>query len=110
MSHAVSHPQSGPVDRIAPANGHGFALRVVDRIADTLVVAALFAELLLVLANIVARAFFHHSFLWADEAARLALSVMGFVGGAVAYRRGQHAHVQLLVGVLPKRGERVCLA
>jgi tripartite ATP-independent transporter DctM subunit len=85
-------------------------LRVVDRIADTLVVAALFAELLLVLANIVARAFFHHSFLWADEAARLALSVMAFVGGAVAYRRGQHAHVHLILGLLPKRGELVCLA
>jgi len=107
MSPTAIHPQSGRENRLT---GHGVVLRVADRIAETLVVAALLAELLLVLANIAARAFFHHSFLWADEAARLALSVMAFVGGAVAYRRGQHAHVQLIVGLMPKRGERVCLA
>jgi tripartite ATP-independent transporter DctM subunit len=107
MFPAASHPQSGGDDRIA---GHGVVLRVADRIAETLVVVALLAELLLVLANIAARAFFHHSFLWADEAARLALSVMAFVGGAVAYRRGQHAQVRLILAILPKRGELVCLA
>jgi tripartite ATP-independent transporter DctM subunit len=109
-SHAGSNLQAGGDDSIASANRDGVALRVADRIAETMVVAALFVELLLVLANIVARGFFHHSFLWADEVARLALSMMAFVGGAVAYRRGQHAHVQLVLNLLPKYGEPFFLA
>ena len=88
----------------------GLALRVADRLAETLVVAALFLELALVLANVAARGFFQQSFLWSDEAARLALSIMAFVGGAVAYRRREHAHVRLILGWLPARGERICLA
>ena len=88
----------------------GLALRVADRLAETLVVVALFLELALVLANVAARGFFQQSFLWSDEAARLALSIMAFVGGAVAYRRQEHAHVRLILGWLPARGERICLA
>ena len=88
----------------------GLALRVADRLAETLVVAALFLELALVLANVAARGFFQQSFLWSDEAARLALSIMAFVGGAVAYRRREHAHVRLILGWLPARSERICLA
>ena len=88
----------------------GLALRVADRLAETLVVVALFLELALVLANVAARGFFQQSFLWSDEAARLALSIMAFVGGAVAYRRREHAHVRLILGWLPARGERICLA
>src|SRR5947209_288891 len=44
-----------------------------------------------------ARGYFHHSFLWADEAARLALSILAFIGGAVAYRRRDHAFVRLVL-------------
>ena len=88
----------------------GLALRVADRLAETLVVVALFLELALVLANVAARGFFQQSFLWSDEAARLALSIMAFVGGAVAYRRQEHAHVRLILGWLPARGEPICLA
>jgi tripartite ATP-independent transporter DctM subunit len=105
-----SNPQAGPRDSIASANSDGVALRVVERIAEGMVVAALFVELSLVLANIVARSFFQSSFLWADEAARLALSVMAFVGGAVAYRRRQHAHVRLIIGLLPTHYEPAFLA
>src|SRR5271155_515063 len=87
-----------------------FALRVVDRLAETLVVVALFVELALVLANVLARGLFQHSFLWSDEVARLALSIIAFVGGAVAYRRREHAQVRVILRMLPPRAERVCLA
>jgi hypothetical protein len=49
-------------------------MRVVDALAETLVIAALLGELALVLGNVFARSYFHHSFLWADEVARLSLS------------------------------------
>jgi tripartite ATP-independent transporter DctM subunit len=85
-------------------------LRLIDRAAESLIVAALLGELLLVLANVMARLFFHHSFLWTDEIARLALSILAFIGGAVAYRRRDHAFVRIILSRLPNGGERGCLA
>jgi len=86
------------------------ALRLVDLAAEGLVVAALLGELVLVLANVAARVYFQRSFLWTDEVARLALSILAFIGGAVAYRRRDHAFVRVILSRLPSRGERGCLA
>ena len=72
--------------------------------------AALLGELVLVLANVAARVFFASSFLWMDEIARLALSILAFIGGAVAYRRRDHAFVRVVLSRLPPNGERACLA
>jgi tripartite ATP-independent transporter DctM subunit len=94
----------------APRVPTSAAMRGIDACAETLVVAALLAELGLVLANVLARAYFHQSFLWADEAARFALSILAFIGGAVAYRRCDHAFVRILLNLMPQRIERVCLA
>jgi tripartite ATP-independent transporter DctM subunit len=85
------------------------AMRVVDAFAETLVVAALLGELGLVLANVLARAYFHHSFLWADEVARLSLSILAFIGGAVAYRRRDHAFVRIVLNLVPPPIERASL-
>jgi tripartite ATP-independent transporter DctM subunit len=85
-------------------------LRLIDRAAESLIVAALVGELVLVLANVLARVYFHHSFLWTDEIARLALSILAFIGGAVAYRRRDHAFVRVILTRLPDGGERGCLA
>ena len=85
------------------------ALRFVDGFAETVVIAALLGELGLVLANVFARAYFHHSFLWADEIARLSLSILAFIGGAVAYRRRDHAFVRIVLNLVPRPIERACL-
>jgi tripartite ATP-independent transporter DctM subunit len=107
---AIGAAPIGRGDGFESAAHDGFVLRVAVRLAESLVVGALFVELALVLTNIVARTFFQYSFLWSDEVARLALSVMAFVGGAVAYRRREHAHVRLILAMLPAQGERICLA
>src|SRR6516165_10833844 len=86
------------------------AMRVVDAFAETLVIAALLGELGLVLGNVFARSYFHHSFLWAEEVARLSLSILAFVGGAVAYRRRDHAFVRVVLNLVPRPVERTCLA
>jgi len=86
------------------------AMRLVDAFAEGLVVIALVGELALVLANVLARVFFHTSFLWADEIARLALSVLAFIGGAVAFRRRDHAFVRILLDIVPAPAERMCVA
>lgn len=85
-------------------------LRLVDRPSETLLAAALLGELGVVLANVAARVFLHRSFLWADEAARLTLSILAFIGGAVAYRRREHAFVRVLLKLAPRAVERACLA
>ncbi|HXZ22572.1 MAG TPA: TRAP transporter large permease subunit [Pseudolabrys sp.] len=84
-------------------------LRTIDLCAQGLVVAALLAELGLVFANVLARSCFHHSFLWSDEAARLSLSMLAFIGGAVAYRRHDHAFVRVVLNLVPAPIERTCL-
>ena len=93
-----------------PAGPESTPLRLVDLAAESLIVAALLGELVLVLANVLARVYFHHSFLWTDEIARLALSILAFIGGAVAYRRRDHAFVRVILSRLPNSGERGCLA
>ena len=95
---------------IVGASLEPLALRALDRLAETVVIGALLGELLLVLANVIARAVFHRSFLWSDEVARLVLSILAFIGGAVAYRRRDHAQVQVILNLVPKRVKRICLA
>jgi tripartite ATP-independent transporter DctM subunit len=103
-------PIAGARAAASPVRPESTVLRLVDLAAESLVVAALLGELLLVLANVVARVYFHHSFLWTDEIARLALSILAFIGGAAAYRRRDHAFVRVVLSRLPLRGERGCLA
>jgi tripartite ATP-independent transporter DctM subunit len=98
------------VDGPPPVRREVTALRFIDLVAESLIVAALLGELVLVLANVAARVYFARSFLWTDEIARLALSILAFIGGAVAYRRRDHAFVRVILSRLPSRGERGCLA
>jgi tripartite ATP-independent transporter DctM subunit len=85
-------------------------LRLVDTAAEITVVAALLGELGLVLANVFARAYLHRSFLWTDEVARFTLAILAFIGGAVAYRRCDHAFVRIVLDLLPQPIQRACLA
>lgn len=84
-------------------------LRVLDRIADGVLVAALLGELVVVFANIVDRTIYGSSFLWIDEVARFALSTLTFVGGTVAYRRHHHSSVRVVLKALPPAVHATCL-
>jgi tripartite ATP-independent transporter DctM subunit len=88
----------------------GGVLRVIDACADGLLVMALMGELGIVFANVLARVFFNTSFLWADEVARFVLSIIAFIGGAVAYRRRGHAFVRVLLNRCPAGMQRVFFA
>jgi tripartite ATP-independent transporter DctM subunit len=83
----------GPVmDRIrAGLNGLDSGFRAI-------LVAALVIQLVIVLTGIVSRFWFHQSLLWADEAAKLFLSLTAFVGGALAFRARHHTTVEFLTG------------
>jgi len=102
---------AGPLDRdpAGETSSRHPLLHAIDRCAESLVVIALLAELGLVLTNVLARVYLHHSFLWSDEAARLSLSILAFIGGAVAYRRRDHAFVRIVLNLVPTPAERACL-
>jgi tripartite ATP-independent transporter DctM subunit len=93
---------------VAATNRIAVAVRYLDLGVDILVGAALLGELLVVIASVVGRTVFDWPILWADEAGNLALSVIAFLGGAIAYRREQHVFVRTFVDMLPPRWHDVC--
>ena len=86
------------------------ALRVLDGIAETILVIAVLGELFAVAVNVVARVVLGVSFLWTEEIAQIALSTLTFVGGTVAYRRGDHTFVRAVIDTLPLYIHRRCVA
>lgn len=76
------------------------AQRAIDAIhlgATAIAAAAMLIELVIILSDVTQREFLSRSFLWVDEAAKLALSVIAFIGGAAAYRARQHTSVRVLL-------------
>src|SRR5262249_1350581 len=86
----------------APPSG-GPIIRVIDRITELVLIVALMGEVALISLEIFARFFLDDSFLWTEEVARLSLSVLAFIGGALAYRRGYHTTVAIFLNMFPRR-------
>jgi tripartite ATP-independent transporter DctM subunit len=77
------------------------ALDLLDSCFRAILVLALMTELAIVLTEIFSRFWFQSSLLWSDEAAKLFLSLIAFVGGALAYRARHHTTVEFFTGKLP---------
>jgi tripartite ATP-independent transporter DctM subunit len=110
----IADPQSGKESRAQeiaadPAPRGSFIAPVIAA-ANVVLAVALLGELGVVFANVIARTFLDIAFLWTDEVAKLALSTLAFVGGAVAYASGHHTYVRVLLKRLGLRGERLCIA
>ncbi len=82
---------------------------VVDRLCLGAAVAAVAAALLVVAAQVVFRYGLNDSLIWAEEFARFALIWAAFLGVPVAYRRGEHVGVTLLIENLPAVFARVLI-
>src|ERR1700760_1292991 len=100
--HAIG---AGSVDPAARAIGRGplagrirALLNGIDLAFRAILVIALVIQLAIVLTGIVSRFWFDESLLWADEAAKLFLSLTAFVGGALAFRARHHTTVEFLTG------------
>jgi len=79
------------------------ALNAIDWVARGVVVAALIGEISVVLTDITIRSLFTLSLLWSEEASRLCLTTLAFVGGAAAYRARHHTAIQFVTRFLPER-------
>jgi tripartite ATP-independent transporter DctM subunit len=108
----TAEPRSGPAVRAheAELEPRGSLIAPVIAVANAVLAVALLGELAAVFANVIARTFFDTAFLWTDEVAKLALSTLAFVGGAVAYASGHHTYVRVLLKAMGPRGERMCIA
>ncbi|WP_127088625.1 TRAP transporter large permease subunit [Aquabacter cavernae] len=108
MSHLESVSQGHAVP---PAASGALRLpRLFDAGLDAVVVTALVAQLAITLVSVTLRALAHSSILWADDSAKLTLPVIAFLGGAIAYRRGQHAAIMVGISALPPFWREVCRA
>ena len=91
--------ETRPLGRVARRIKAG--LDILDSGFRALLVLALVTELAIVLTEIFSRFWFQSSLLWSDEAAKLFLSLIAFVGGALAYRARHHTTVEFFTGKLP---------
>jgi tripartite ATP-independent transporter DctM subunit len=77
--------------------------RVVDTAAYLLLSVALWGELGVVITNVVLRKWFSDALLWEPEVSQLALALLAFVGGAVAYGQRSDLAITVLAHALPER-------
>ena len=72
----------------------------VEQCAEIVVVVALAIEVVAMFGNVIFRRSLNSSLLWSLEVGELALVVMTFVGGAIAYPRNEHMALHA-VGAAP---------
>jgi len=77
--------------------------RVLDRLLETLVMAAMAILVLDVLWQVFTRLVLKHPSTWTEELAQFLLVWVALLGGAVALNRGAHLGIDYFVGKLPYR-------
>ncbi len=102
----VTLSEDAALAALAPAPGAvRLAIRRTGDALETLARAgaalAMVTELFVILADVAGRELFHAGFLWMDEASKLSLSCIAFLGGAAAYRGGHHTSIRLVLEYMP---------
>jgi tripartite ATP-independent transporter DctM subunit len=86
------------------AGVYSSAVRLICQAATCIAAAALLIELAVVLVSITGRATIGYGPMWSDEASRLALATIAFIGGAAAYRGAHHTAVRFVTDRLAPIG------
>jgi len=92
-----------PVEPDDRARRRAHAPDPIEQAAEVVVVLALVAELVGMFGNVIFRSLLGSSLLWSLEIGELAVVVMTFLGGAIAYPRNEHMALQAVVQRLPRR-------
>src|SRR6201991_1105525 len=98
-----AHPAEPAVRRGPVADRVRAGLNGIDRAFRAILVIALVLQLAIVLTGIVSRFWFDESLLWADEDAKMFLSLTAVVCGALAFRARHHTTVEFLTGKFSPR-------
>ncbi|HEY1461723.1 MAG TPA: TRAP transporter large permease subunit [Casimicrobiaceae bacterium] len=97
---ALAEALAGEEDERAGRRAH--ATDRVEQMAEIVVVLALAVEVVAMFGNVIFRSLLDSSLLWSLEVGELALVVMTFVGGAIAYPRNEHMALHAVVQRLPR--------
>jgi tripartite ATP-independent transporter DctM subunit len=95
-SEAVALPVTEPWQRGSLAALMRGILGAIDYVARAALVIALLAELSVVLTDVSIRVLFTQSLLWTEEASKLSLTTLAFLGGALAYRARHHTAIEFV--------------
>lgn len=94
--------QRDPVNDDQSASGGPWSgARWLDHIFEGFVGAAISIELIVILLNVASRTLSGNSVTWTQEVSSIALYIIAFVGGAIAYARGAHMSIEAVVSRLP---------
>jgi tripartite ATP-independent transporter DctM subunit len=85
-------------------------LQTIEDIGKFFVVLALVSEIAVIITDVTVRTLSGYSLLWGEEASKLALSIIGFIGGALAYRAGTYTAVEIVAPLISPRARLVLSA
>ena len=81
----------------SPEHWVGRLSQAIDKVAVTVLFAAVIVPLFVIFANVVTRSALNVPLLWTDEVAKISLASLAFIGGAMAYRRGHQAYIRVFI-------------
>jgi tripartite ATP-independent transporter DctM subunit len=79
----------------------------LDFTIDLVVSFSILGQVFVMFANIICRWLFDYQLDWSQEIATIALATITFVGGAVAYSRGEHMAIELVIHRLSPRWQQI---
>lgn len=77
--------------------------RWLVKVNGALLIGLMAAMAVLVIANVIARYVFNHSFVWAEELSRYMMIWVGFLGSGMVLRVGAHIAVDVFQDLVPRR-------
>src|SRR4051812_10824848 len=105
MAH-VADVDAGVLDTASLGGRRRFAARVSSVFARLVEVPAallVVAEIIVLLAGILARYVFHAPIVWSDELAGMLFLWLAMLGSVIAFQRGEHMRMTAIVGMLGPR-------
>ena len=102
-----AHGVPGSTVHGAAATGSlGRMQRWVNTVLDVLLAIALLSQLAIMFTNVVTRYLFDYQTIWGQEISMITLTMIAFLGGAVAYSRNKHMAVEVLTKTFPESWRR----
>src|SRR3954454_586239 len=104
MAH-VTNLETDVLEPPAGSRRHWAAPRILPHVPLIEIPAALIvvAEIVVLLAGILARYVFHKPIIWSDELAAILFLWLAMLGSVIAFQRGEHMRMTAIVGILGPR-------
>src|SRR3954465_2518330 len=105
MAH-VADAEAGVLDAAPAGSRRRFAARispVFARLVEIPAALIVVAEIVVLLAGILAGYVFHKPIVWSDELAAILFLWLAMLGSVIAFQRGEHMRMTAIVGMLGPR-------